>query len=86
MAEGKLKNKETYSVEEFKELTSTKTLRIAKNPNTEKLFMVYGPKGEMKGAVAGDKVPANPAVSLVENETTGESFYILHEDTSIAVL
>ena len=38
MAEGKLKTVATYSVEQFKNLTKSEVIRVAKNPNTSKLF------------------------------------------------
>ena len=85
MAEGKLKTVATYSVEQFKSLTKSEVIRIAKNPNSGKLFFTYGEKGELKGAVAGNKVPASPCINKVEDEK-GIAFFIISEDTSIAVL
>lgn len=85
MAEGKLKTVATYSVEQFKNLTRSEVLRIAKNPNTGKLFFTYGEKGELKGAVAGNSVPSQPCINKVEDEE-GNSFFIISQDTSIAVL
>ena len=85
MENGKLKTVSTYSVEQFKNLTGSEVIRIAKNPNTGKLFFTYGEKGELKGAVAGNSIPKRPCVNKVENEE-GNSFFILSEDTSIAVL
>ena len=85
MAEGKLKTLATYSVEQFKDLTNSEVLRVAKNPNTGKLFFTYGEKGDQKGAVAGNSIPSRPCINKVE-DAEGTSFYILSEDTSIAVL
>ena len=85
MAEGKLKTVATYSVETFKNLTGSEVIRIAKNPNTSKLFFTYGEKGELKGAVAGNSIPTRPCINKVE-DAEGTSFFILSEDTSIAVL
>ena len=85
MAEGKLKTVATYSVEQFKNLTKSEVLRIAKNPNTGRLFFTYGEKGELKGAVSGNSIPSRPCINKVEDEK-GTSFFIISEDTSIAVL
>lgn len=85
MAEGKLKTVATYSVEQFKNLTGSEVIRVAKNPNSQALFMVFGPKGEGRGAVAGNKVPARPCINEVKDKE-GNTFFILSEDTSIAVL
>lgn len=85
MAEGKLKTVATFTVEQFKTLTKSEVIRVAKNPNTSKLFFTYGEKGELKGAVAGNSIPSKPCINKVEDEE-GKAFFILSEDTSIAVL
>ena len=85
MAEGKLRTVATFSVEQFKDFTGSDVLRIAKNPNTGKLFFTFGEKGNQKGAVAGNSIPNKPCINKVEDEA-GNSFFILSEDTSIAVL
>lgn len=85
MAEGKLKTVATYSVEQFKNLTMSEVIRVAKNPNTNKLFFTYGEKGELRGAVAGNSIPSRPCINKVEDEK-GTTFYILSEDNALAVL
>lgn len=85
MAEGKLKTLATYSVEVFKNLTKSEVIRVAKNPNTGKLFFTYGEKGELKGAVAGNNIPSRPCINKVEDEK-GTTFFILSEDNALAVL
>ena len=85
MAEGKLKTVATYSVEQFKDLTNSEVIRVAKNPNTGKLFFTYGEKSDQKGAVADNSIPTRPCINEVEDEE-GKTFFILSEDTSLAVL
>lgn len=73
--EKKLTFIETLTVEEFKALFNVSSISVRRNPQTSKLFMVFGTK---TGAVARAGIPTKAMVSKVQTED-GEEFWLLHE-------
>lgn len=76
METGRLEFLDTLTVEQFKAEKHVEKVQVKKNPNTGKLFMVFGSK---TGAVASKGVPTHPMISLVKG-SDGEQFYLLHEE------
>lgn len=74
----KLKFIETMTVEEFKALFNTKSIKVKRNPETAKLFMVYG--DNKVGACCQSGIPKKPVVSKVENEE-GDTFWMIHNES-----
>lgn len=69
---------ETYSIEEFKEITQTKNLEVYENGGS--LFFYFS-KGR-QGFVSKKQLPKNPVISLCENPKDEEEkrFFLMHED------
>ena len=66
----------TMTLEEFKEAKKIDSIEIKQNPNTGKLYFVYGVE---TGAVSSryDERNGIAVISLVETEK-GEDFFLLH--------
>jgi hypothetical protein len=70
-----------YTIEQFKSISKCSKIDIIKNPHTGKIFFSAG---DFNGKVS-KKGYANPVISLCTDDK-GETFYMLHSDSSDNVL
>lgn len=67
----------TSTISAFKAETNTDVIEVVRNPKTSKLFFTFNGG---TGAVSKKGIPSkNPVVSLVSDDTTGETLWVLHE-------
>ena len=69
----------TWSVPQFKQNQGIEKIEVKRNERTGKLFFVYGfETGACSKKVESGEVTM-PVVSQVVSTTTGEEFYMLHQ-------
>ena len=69
----------TWSVPQFKQNQGVETIEVKRNERTGKLFFVYGfETGACSKKIETGEVTM-PVISKVVSATTGEEFYMLHQ-------
>lgn len=79
---------ETYTIEQFKKLKGTSAIKVRRNTETGKLFMVFGPSKKDRGAVSQqstfEEITEHPVISYVKGEITEQNpdgkFFLLHKE------
>jgi hypothetical protein len=79
MMTGDLTFMRTWTIPQFKQNFGIETIEVKRNEKTGKLFFVYGIEtGACSKQVEGGGV-TRPVISQVVSTTTGEQFYMLHQ-------
>lgn len=74
--ENPIKYLKTLTVEQFKDKVKVSKVDVKRNPQTGKLFMVYG----AETARCSQKVPEHPMVSLVRFPDSDHDEWFLHNE------